>query len=72
MKGLYGKQEGAVVGYNPKKPGRPSHSYHSAFMANTRLALAVDVLPGNASAPMHLTWVVNSGRHELPPHAASC
>ncbi|MDF0675625.1 MAG: transposase [Nitrospira sp.] len=27
-----------------------THSYHSAFMANTRLALVVDVLP---SAPMH-------------------
>jgi len=32
VKCLYGKQEGAVVGYNPKKPGRPSHSYHSAMM----------------------------------------
>ncbi|WP_297394309.1 hypothetical protein [Acidiferrobacter sp.] len=29
VKCLYGKQEGAVVGYNPHKPGRPSHSYHS-------------------------------------------
>ncbi|WP_396957610.1 hypothetical protein [Nitrosomonas sp.] len=27
IKPLYGKQEGAVVSYNPKKPGRPSHSY---------------------------------------------
>jgi hypothetical protein len=53
VKCLYGKQEGAVVGYNPKKPGRPSHSYHSAMMANTRLALAVDVRPGNATAPLH-------------------
>ena len=53
VKCLYGKQEGAVVGYNPKKPGRPSHSYHSAWMANTRLALAVDVLPGNETAPLH-------------------
>ena len=50
---LYGKQDGAVVGYNPQKPGRPSHSYHSAWMANTRLALAVDVLPGNETAPLH-------------------
>lgn len=24
IKVLYGNQEGAVVGYNPKKPGRPS------------------------------------------------
>lgn len=53
VKCLYGKQEGAVVGYNPKKPGRPSHSYHRAMMANTRLALAVDVLPGNETAPLH-------------------
>ena len=29
VKPLYGHQEGAVVGYNPKKPGRPSHTYHS-------------------------------------------
>ena len=53
VKCLYGKQEGAVVGYNPKKPGRPSHSYHSALMANTRLALAVEVMPGNETAPSH-------------------
>ena len=25
IKPLYGRQEGAVVGYNPHKPGRPSH-----------------------------------------------
>lgn len=53
VKCLYGKQEGAVVGYNPKKPGRPSHSYHSALMANTRLALAVEVMAGNETAPLH-------------------
>ncbi len=53
VKCLYGRQEGAVVGYNPKKPGRPSHSYHIALMANTLLALAVDVLPGNETAPLH-------------------
>jgi len=27
VKPLYGHQEGAEVGYNPKKPGRPSHCY---------------------------------------------
>lgn len=42
-----------MVGYNPKKPGRPSHSYHSAVMANTRLASTVDVLSGNETAPLH-------------------
>ena len=53
IKCLYGKQEGALVGYNPKKPGRPSHCYHSALMANTRLALAVEVMAGNETAPSH-------------------
>jgi len=55
VKCLYGKQEGAVIGYNPKKPGRPSHSYHSYFMANTRLALGVEVKPGNETASNHST-----------------
>ena len=53
VKCLYGKQEGAVVGYNPHKPGRPSHCYHSALMANTRLALTVEVMAGNETAPLH-------------------
>lgn len=47
VKCLYGKQEGAKVSYNPRKPGRPLHNYQSCFMGNTRLALCVDVNPGN-------------------------
>ena len=50
IKVLYGKQEGAVVGYNPKKPGRPSHTYHSYCLANLRLILDVEVQPGNQAA----------------------
>jgi len=50
VKPLYGHQEGAVLGYNPKKPGRPSHVLHTYFMANTRLVLDVEVRPGNESA----------------------
>ncbi|MFN4291828.1 MAG: transposase [Permianibacter sp.] len=50
VKPLYGHQEGAVVGFNPHKPDRPSHSYHSYLMAGTRLALDVDVQPGNKTA----------------------
>lgn len=71
VKCLYGKQEGAVVGYNPKKPGRPSHSYHSALMANTRLALRVDVMAGNETAPLHSmpgiwAWLDSLPRNERP------
>ncbi len=43
VKPLHGHQEGAVVGYNPKKPGRPSHVYHTYSMAGTRLAFDVKV-----------------------------
>lgn len=50
IKVLYGNQEGAVVGYNPKKPGRPSHTYHTYSIANLRLVLDAEVQPGNQSA----------------------
>ena len=38
------------LGYNPKKPGCPSHTYHSYFIANLRLVLDVEVQPGNQMA----------------------
>ena len=51
VKTLYGRQqEGGEVGFNPHKPGRPSHCYHSAFIANLRLVLEVEVQPGNQSS----------------------
>lgn len=53
IKPLYGRQEGAVLGYNPKKPGRPSHAYHSFILVNLRLVLDVDVMPGNEHAANH-------------------
>jgi len=53
VKTLYGKQEGAVVGYNPKKRGRPSHVYHTYLVANLRLVLDVQVNPGNESQSSH-------------------
>ena len=53
VKPLYGHQQGAQIGYNPQKPGRPSHAYHSYFMANTRLCLGVEVQGGKAHAAGH-------------------
>jgi hypothetical protein len=47
IKPVYGYQPGSVVGYNPQKPGRPSHALHSFVMARTRLVLEVEVHPGN-------------------------
>jgi hypothetical protein len=50
VKPLYGHQQGAEIGYNPQKPGRPSHVYHSYFVANLRISLGVEVRPGNEHA----------------------
>jgi hypothetical protein len=49
VKPLYGQQQDAVLGYNPKKPGRPSHTYHTYQMAGLRLVLGVAVEAGNES-----------------------
>ena len=53
VKPLYGHQEGAVLGYNPRKPGRPSHTYHSYLLANLRLVLDVEIQPGNQQTSKH-------------------
>jgi hypothetical protein len=53
IKPIYGHQEGARLGYNPKKPGRPSHCYHTYSMAATRLVLDVDVSPGDEHTSKH-------------------
>jgi len=50
VKPLYGHQQDAVRGYNPAKPGRPSHAYHSSFIANLRIVLDVEVQAGNQTA----------------------
>ncbi len=56
VKPLYGHQEGAELGYNPKKPGRPSHNYHTYFIGSLRVVLGVEVMPGKQ----------HSGKHSLP------
>jgi len=53
IKPLYGHQEDALIGYNPKKPGRSSPAYHSYLMAGLRLVLGVEVSAGNAHTARH-------------------
>jgi hypothetical protein len=53
IKPLYGKQAGAVVGYNPHKPGRPSHAIHTYWIGNLRLVLEAQLEPGNRHSPAH-------------------
>ena len=50
VKLLYGHQDGAEVGYNPTKPGRPSHTIHTYWIANVRLVLDAEVQEGTATA----------------------
>ena len=56
VKPLYGHQEGAELGYNPQKPGRPSHNYHTYFIGSLRVVLGVEVMPGKK----------HSGKHSMP------
>jgi len=53
VKLLYGHQAGAEIGYNPTKPGRPSHTLHTYWIGNLRLVLDVEVQGGKASAAKH-------------------
>ena len=53
VKPLYGKQEKAVKGYNPAKPGRPSHVVHTYLLAQLRLVLGAEVQAGNESSSSH-------------------
>src|SRR5271163_4200723 len=64
IKPLYGHQEGAELGYNPHKPGRPSHCYHTYWLSNLRLVLRVDVLAGDQHNVAHAT----AGLWELLDH----
>ncbi len=48
IKTLFGKQEGAEVGYNPHKKGRPSHALHTYWVGNLRLVLDVEVCGGKS------------------------
>ena len=69
VKSLYGHQEGAEVGYNPHKPGRPSHTYHTYFIGNLRLALDVEVRPGKQHAAAHTRPGLWQFLKRLPPSA---
>ena len=53
VKLLYGHQAGAEIGYNPTKPGRPSHTLHTYWIGNLRLVLDVEVQGGKANAAKH-------------------
>ena len=53
IKPLYGRQEGAEIGYNPSKPKRPSHVLHTFWVGNLRLVLDVQVSSGKQHTSVH-------------------
>jgi len=54
IKPLYGRQEGAEIGYNPAKPMRPSHVLHTFLVGNLRLVLDVQVSSGKQHTSSHV------------------
>jgi len=71
VKPLYGRQEAAVKGYNPQKPGRPSQVYHTYFIAAIRMVLEVEVQAGNQTAskfaqPGLWQWLDERPREQWP------
>jgi hypothetical protein len=53
IKPLYGFQEGAEIGYDPHKPGRPSHVLHTFWLGNLRLVLDAVLSFGKQHTPGH-------------------
>jgi Transposase DDE domain group 1 len=53
IKPLYGRQQGAEIGYNPSKPMRPSHVLHTFLVGNLRLVLDVQVSAGKQHTSGH-------------------
>ena len=68
IKVLYGKQDGAVVSYNPHKPGRPSHAIHTYWIGNLRLVLDAQLEPGNRHSPSHARAGLLALLEEMPEH----
>jgi hypothetical protein len=53
VKPIFGHQEGAEAGYNPRAPGRPCHTYHTLFVRGLRLVLDVEARPGKQHSAVH-------------------
>ncbi len=67
IKTLFGHQEGATLGYNPHKPGRPSHALHTYWVGNLRLVLDVRVSPGKEHSSRHAQTGLAALLDELEP-----
>jgi len=69
IKPLYGHQQGAEIGYNPHKPGRPSHVLHTFWVGNLRLVLDAVLSPGKQHSSVHAKAALARLLDELGPAA---
>lgn len=67
VKPLYGHQQGAEVGYNPHKPGRPSQVLHTYWVGNLRLVLDAELHPGKEHSSRHGLTALERLLDELGP-----
>lgn len=53
IQSLYGHQEGAQIGYNPHKPGCPSHAWNTYWVGYLRLVLNMQLRSGKVHSSDH-------------------
>ena len=63
----YGEQEGSIKGYNPHKPGRPSHHPLVAFLAEGRRLLWAVLRSGNSGRANGCVEFLKQALAVLPP-----
>lgn len=64
---LYGKQENAKIGFNPKKPGRPSYHPLLCFEGQTKDFWHGLLRPGDTSSMTDAVTFVRTCLEKLPP-----
>jgi hypothetical protein len=67
VKPLFGHQQGAEQGFNPHKPGRPSHVLHTYWVGNLRLVLDAELHPGKEHTSRHGLLALERVLDELGP-----
>ena len=67
---LYGKQQGARLGYNPKKKGRPSYHPLLCFEAHGQEFWHGSLRPGDAAANTGARALVRRCMEKVPPRVA--
>lgn len=63
----YGEQEGSLKGYNPRRPGRPSHHPLVAFLAEGRRLLWATLRSGNSGSANGCVEFLKQALEVLPP-----